>query len=245
LTVSALVIASFLVVLVVNSSSLVSPPLAAGGNGNGPGTPQGGILRVTLRTNQPKGDAFSPPNRDFYGVSGKPIDVVNPTDITDPTLIFTDANGMVLTRLSAGPYTVQLDEETLHISIPVTITDGDETRLNIVVTGTQYPVSYSETSATGSSPYAGENVVYLQLRSSHTVAGLNSTVVLKVASGATGEMVNGTVVGSQQSGQASWLQVVTPGALEANGASGMAVVVFDGTDTIDTQPIGTVVDLTS
>jgi len=227
LTVTALVLASFLVVLVVNSSSLVSPPLAAGGNGSGPGTPQGGILRVTLQTNQ-KGDWFATPGPFTYWVSQKPVVVADITNLASAAVVlFTNSTGSAETRLSAGSYLVRIDEWTLHLAYPVKVTNGEETRLSVTVTGTQYHVNYSEISATGSSPLAGQNVVFLQVRSSHPVANVNDTVVLKVMGGATpGAIANATVIESRQSGNISWLQLVTPDKFDAAGASSMAVVVY-------------------
>jgi len=238
-TVGALVACSLLIVITLNSSSLVSPPVPASGDGNGPAAPLEGLLRIMIRTNQQGGDSLAAPGTPLYPVVGKPIAVADADNLSAPAqLLFTDTMGAAEARLSAGSYLVEVDDQTLHMSIPVTIADGNETRLSIAVLGSQFPVNYSEISAEGTSAAAGQNTIFLQVRSPSPVAKLNETVVLKVTGRAFEEAVNATVVASQQYGGFSWLKVETPSAVNATRASGMAVEVYDGYYSISSRQIG-------
>jgi hypothetical protein len=239
LTVGALVACSSLIVLTLNSSTLVSPQVPASGNGNGPAAPLDGLLRVMLRTNQQGGNSLAAPGGPLYPVAGKAIALVDAENVTAPAqLLFTDATGSAEARLSPGQYLVEVDEQTLHMSIPVTIADGNETRLNIAVLGAQYPVNYTEISGTGSSAAAGENTIFLKVRSPSPIAKLNDTVVLKVTAGASEEAANATVVAAQQYDGFSWLRVETPSAVNATTASGMAVEVYDGYYSVTSRAFG-------
>lgn len=239
LTLGALVVCSSLIVLTLNSSTLVSPQVPAGGNGDGPAAPLDGVLRVMLRTNQQGGGPLAAPGTSLYPIPGKAIALVDADNLTAPAqLLFTDAGGAAEARLAPGQYLVEVEEQTLRMSIPVTIADGNETRLSVAVLGSQYPVNYTEISGTGSSAAAGENTVFLKVRSASPVAKLNDTVVLKVTGGAREEAANATVVAAQQYGGFSWLRVETPGAVNASTASGMAIEVYDGYYSVSSRAFG-------
>jgi hypothetical protein len=226
-----LIASSTLIVLILESSSVVNPVLPFLGTPP-KGTPgPTGTLAIRLISNQNQSEKFVNPNpRPPPAVRPFPIVaksmVVSPADNSSSSLsevIFTDSQGLATKLLSPGQYVVNLKEKTLDVNIPVAITAGNQTTVVVDVLGTAYPVSYSEDSGFGPSGIGVQSSMYAQLRTSASVAEVNERVILEFHGTApgSGHLVNATVMMSRPPSQGTqWLDLGAAGTLDpANSTS--------------------------
>jgi hypothetical protein len=236
LILAVLVACSLLVVLVLNSTEPAVPvPERTIRNGG----PNDALLVVLLVTNQNLLDPFSDPsNSSVFPIQDEPIAILNQTNpgLTVRTVV-TNFYGAANSTLPPGRYLVRFDEQTLHPSIPVQLTNGSATILGILVNGTLSPASFAEFSGSGSAGPAGPNPTFLLLHSSVRVANVSDPMIVKVRGPGTAlQITNATVVGEQVTPQGLWLQMRTPPAVNLT-ASSVDLTVYTYSYKVSVEPI--------
>jgi hypothetical protein len=240
-----LIVLSMLIVLILNSSSLVSPvlPIQGGTQSGAPGPD--GTLVVQLLSNQNERDRLSNPTDKLSAIGDKAMIVSQATNSSNPfsQVLVTDAGGAVSQSMSPGPYVVSLMDEALDINIPVQISPGNTTKLMVTIYGAAYPLIYSEES--GVRPAAGspQSNMYVELRSPTPVANVSEPVILKVygtAPGA-GYLVNATVVSRQQPTQGTqWLELGAAVMVDPVNATSIILTTWTYSSFIEVRPTGSV-----
>jgi hypothetical protein len=180
LAVLGLILVSIIMVLVLNSGSLVNPalPFQNSAPNNNPGPT--GTLVVQLRSNQNESERLSDPMSTTIPLGEKPMVVMSAGNSSTQYVqaMITDTKGNVLQELAPGDYVVRILDQTLVIRIPVTIGIGNETLVKVTILGKAYPLAYSEES--GIVPIAGkaQSNMFVEISASAPVANVSEPVLL-------------------------------------------------------------------
>jgi hypothetical protein len=232
---------STLIVLILNSASLANPALPfQSGSPNGNAGPTGDLV-LQLLSNQDERDRLSNPSTQLFAIGEKAMLVSQGTNSSSAfgQVMVTNTAGLARQELPPGRYVVNLRDESLNINIPVQVSAGNETTLKVVVLGAAYQLVYSEES--GVHPVAGtaQSNVYVQLKSSTSVANVSQTVILKVrgAGQGAGYLVNATVVSRQPpTGGFQWLELGAVGAVNPVNATSMVLTTWTYSSSITVRP---------
>jgi hypothetical protein len=235
---------SILLVLFLNSSSLANPTLPFQNSAPKQVPGPTGTLVVQVHTNQNQSDLLSSPTSQFFPWGEKGMTVTAADNSSAPQLLITDTQGGALQELAPGHYFVRLADQTLSIKIPVQIFVGNETKVKLTISGTAYPIVYSEES--GVIPAAGklQSNMFVELRSSAPVANVNDQVLLKVRGGApgVGYLANATVLAQQPPTQGNeWLELGASTTINPVNATSIVLTTWTYSSSITVQPIGTYV----
>lgn len=231
LAVLGLVAVSVLLVLIVNTASVVNPSLPVSGGNPSRSPTSGGILFVQVISNQNQTDKISDPLDRWYALGGLSVTVSqeNGSGAVQEYVMTTDRDGQALQYIPGGSYVVQIQDETVDAQIPVQVSVGNETKLEVSFNGAEYPLLYSED--TGLVPTAGgpQSSMYVEVGSAATVAIANEPVVLRVAEGGRGAeySVNATVVSQEPpSGGTQWLVLGTGVPVDPAGATSISLLTW-------------------
>lgn len=243
LAVIGLIVTSILMLGLFNSAP-VSPTRTLQSGRNSPKEALTGTLVVQLLTNQNESDRLSNPTNQLLALGGKAMTVTEADNSSNPlaTVLVTDATGRVSQELPPRHYVVDLVDETLSIEIPVQVSIGNETKVEVTIYGAAYPLVYSEES--GVIPAAGgaQASMFVELRSSSPIANVSEPVLLRVhgAAPGVGYLVNATVIGQQPPSQgAQWLELGTEGMVDpVNATSIVLTTTWTYSSSITVQPIG-------
>ena len=234
LAILGLILTSAVMVIIVSSSSLVNPlnPLSGGGPNNNPGPT--GTLVVQLQTNQDRNDTLGAPSSRLFPLGEKAFTVTQVTNSSAPSVValVTDTRGGVLTQLQPGPYIVKLQDETLHITVGVTISAGNVTKLRLFIYGSGFPLIYSEESGAVPTETGIQSTMYVEIRTptagATAVPTSGQNVLLKVRGGApgVGYLVNATVLAGQSTSTTQWLRLGTSGTVNPVNASSILLTTW-------------------
>jgi hypothetical protein len=231
-----LIVLSLLIVLVLNSSTLGNPvlPFQGGRPGN---TGPTGTLGVRLISNQNQSERFAnpsprpPPRGVLFPIVDKSVTVFQGANSsnTSSQVLVTDSGGFASQPLTPGAYVVNLRDETLDINVSVEITAGRLTTVTFDISGTAYPLVYSEES--GVRPTAGnaQSNVYAELLAFTPVANVSEPVILEVHGTAPGSgyLVNATVLSRQPPTQgAEWLELGADGPVDPVNATSVVLTTW-------------------
>jgi hypothetical protein len=237
-----LIALSILIVLILDSSSLASPTLPF--NGNTPNKNPGptGILVVQLASNQNQSNSFPNPLNMALPVEHKEMTVSEVTNSSSQysVVLRTDYRGYASQQLSPGPYVVNLQDESLNVNIPVKISVGNETDLVIKISGSAYPLVYSEESGVSPTAKGPQSNMYVELLAGTPVASVNERVILKVQGENSGTTypVNATVLSSQPPIQGTqWLELGTATAVDPVNATSIVLTTWTYSSFIMVGPI--------
>jgi hypothetical protein len=243
LAILGLIGTSVLLVLFLNSSSLANPTLPFQNSSPKQVPGPTGTLVVQVHTNQNQTDLLSNPTNKSFALGEKGLTVTAADNSSSPQLLITDTQGGALQELAPGHYVVRLADQTLSIKVPVQIFVGNETKVKITISGTAYPIVYSEESGL---PAAGKvySNMFVELRSSAPVANVNDPVLLKVRGGApgAGQLANATVLAQQPPTQGNvWLELGVSTTINPVNATSIVLTTSTYSNSITVQPIGTYV----
>lgn len=239
-----LVVFSMLIVLILNSATLVNPtiPIQGGTHDVTPGPT--GMLTVTLASNQDQSNKFTSNSAipRLYPIRDKTITVLQTGNSSGGfnQMLVTDAQGSVSEQLSPGTYSVNLKDEALDVNIPVRVTPGNETTLQVTVDGAQYPLIYSEES--GVLPMAGgvQSDMHAWLFATLPIAKVGDGVILEVhaASQRSGYLLNATVISLQPpvSG-AEWLELGVAGPVDPVNATFIVLTTWTYSGSVSVHPL--------
>ncbi len=243
LAILGLILVSIVMVLVLNSGSLVNPtlPFSNSSPNNNPGPT--GTLVVQLRSNQNESDRLSDPTNTVIPLGEKPM-VVMSADNTSAHYVqamITNTRGDVLQELAPGDYIVRIIDQTLVIRIPVSISLNNVTKVVVNISGKAYPLTYSEES--GIVPVGGkaQSNMFVELRSSTPVANVSEPVLLKVRGGApgVGYLANATVLARQLPAQGNeWLELGAETIINPVNATAIVMTTWSFTSSTSVAPIG-------
>jgi hypothetical protein len=226
-----LIVVSLLIFNEFDSASLLNPmsPIVGGPNNPGPTPDYNGTLVVQLSSNQNQNNkSLSVPLNQSTPLGNWPVIVTTPNStsgyssysLTQQFSLTTKADGQAVMQITAGSWDVEISDETLNMTIPIPIYAGNETLLQVDVTGTVYPLIYSEESGLLLTPISAQYATFAELRSSTSVANVSAPVILRVAEGTGGYDVNATVVSQEPPTQGTqWLQLGTASAVDPVNAT--------------------------
>lgn len=244
LSILGLILISILMVIVLNSSSLVNPtlPLQNGAPNGSPGPT--GVLVVHLFTNQNESDRLSNPANSSFALGEKAMTVRDVANSSNPVLLVTDTRGGVLQDMAPGRYVLRLQDQTLNIKIPVQISVGNQTKVVVHIYGAAYPLVYSEESGILPTVGSARSNMFVELRSSTSVANASEPVLIKVrgAESGNGYLVNATVIARQPPTQGTqWLLLGTVTPIDPVNATSIFLTTWTYSDFITTGPIPLVI----
>jgi hypothetical protein len=237
LAILGLILISVVIVLILNTGSLVNPTLPFQNNSpnNNPGPT--GTLVVQLRSNQNESERLSDPTNTVIPVGEKAMVVMSAGNGSSQYVqaMITNTKGDVLQELAPGNYVVRIIDQTLVIRIPVQISLNNVTKVVVNISGKAYPVSYSEES--GLVPVAGkaQSNVFVELRSPTQIANVSEAVLLKVRGGApgVGYLANATVLALQPPVQGNeWLQLGAETTINPVNATAIVLTTWSYTDKV-------------
>jgi hypothetical protein len=221
MAVLGLIIISVLMVLVLNSSSLVnpvSPP--TGPPPNSPGGPTGTLV-LYLVSNTNESNPISNPTDGQIPISGLAAIVSlvtnsSSTPLTQPQLMTTAKDGIATRPFPPGSYLIRFPIEALNVQVPVHVSAGNQTVVNIAVFGTAYQLLYSEESNVVPTNVGVRMSMYAEVGASSSVANDSEQVILKMheGTGVGGYLLNATVVSQQPPAAGKeWLEMGASSAL--------------------------------
>ncbi len=233
-----LVLTSGVLVLILDSSALVSPMLPIRGSGGNPNQGPTGILVVTLYTDLNVTNPFADPRPGASNPIGEQSLGVYRASNTSTLVVplFTSVNGIAVARLSPDDYVVKMARDSQNIAIPVRVNADNVTRLTVRVVATSYPVSYAEVSAASPTALSYHETLYVQIHAPSTAAKFNDTVLVKLRGGATGQIANATVTGVQQAGDNVWLVLDSAYSINPVSATEMTVTTYTYSYTTNYEP---------
>jgi hypothetical protein len=243
LAILGLIIVSIVMVLVLNSGSLVNPtlPFQNSSPNNNPGPT--GTLVVQLRTNQNESDRLSDPTAGVMPLGEKPMVVMSADNFSARYVqaMITNTKGDVLQELAPGNYVLRILDQTLVIRIPVQISLNNVTKVVVNISGKAYPLTYSEES--GIVPVAGkaQAKMFVELRSSTPIADVNQAVLLKVRGGAAGVgyLANATVLARPTPVQGNeWLELGAETTINRVNATTIVLTTWSFSSSSSVTPIG-------
>ena len=242
LAVLGLILISTFMVVLLNSTLLVETvPQRSNGNTNSSSGAEGGLL-VQLFTNENESNVLGSPTSQVVPLGNKTMVVtqdINSSKAISNVLV-TDFRGVVVTGEPPGPYLVKINDRTLNISIPIVITVGNVTNLEVTIYGAAFPLVYSEES--GALTAEGvQSSMYVEVQTFTPVANVSEPVILDVngAAPGTGHQVNATVVAGQPPAQGTqWLELGTAGTVDTVDASSIVLTTWSYTSNIVILPIG-------
>ena len=238
LAILGLILVSILMVLVLNSGSLVNPtlPFSNSSPNNNPGPT--GALVVQLRSNQNESDRLSNPTGTLIPLGEKPMVVMSAGNSSTKYVqaLITNTSGDVLQELAPGSYIVRIIDQTLVIKIPVQISIGNETKVVVDIRGKAYPLIYSEESG-NVIPIAGKAQanMFVELQSSAPVANVSEAVLLKVRGSApgVGYLANATVLEQQPPTQGNeWLELGASTTINPVNATAIVLTTWSYSDSV-------------
>ena len=247
LSVSGLVLISLLLVLVLNSASLVNPllPVSPKNPNSVPGAL--GKLTIELVSNQNESDRLSNPTDLQLPVPALPAKVTpadnNTGQFGKNYLLVTNTTGVATAVVPADSYFVIFQMESLNVRVPVQVFKDNETLLTVVVLGSAYQVTYSEESNVIPTQVGVQADMYVELESQSptTVANPREQVLLKMHEGATvgGYLVNATVVTQQPPSQGTqWLTLATLAQLNPVNVTQIYLTTWSYSQSISVRPVG-------
>jgi len=232
---------SILLVLFLNASSIANPTLPFHDKSPNPVPQPTGTLVVQVHTNQNETDGLSNPTNRSFPLGEKGLTVTTADNARGPQVMITDTQGGALQELAPGRYVVRLSDQTLSIKVPVQIFAGNETKVKLTITGTAYPVVYSEESGVVLAAGKVRSDMFVQLRSSASVASVDDLVLLRVRGGApgVGYTANATVLAQQPPTQGTeWLELGTSTTINPVNATSIFLTTWTYSSAVTIQPIG-------
>jgi hypothetical protein len=223
-------------VILIGSNS--SPPPTQGADGT---------LVIFVTSNQNTTDRFAPPTNASSGAEGVPVLATFAEAISPVQAEYywrTNAQGLTgcIQCLPPGPYVVSIQYDGLNMTIPTNVLAGNQTLVQVSLTGKGYRLTYSENWGVLVTPGSAQYTMFAKVRSSVPIANVSEPVfltMLEPASGV-GYSVNATVVseGAPTMGT-QWLQLATPSpvSLPADGATSISLTVWTSSTTITVGPI--------
>ena len=242
LSVLGLILISVFMVFVLDSSMLMNPTIPfQGGTSRGSPGPTGTLV-VQLHSNQNETDKLGNPTTGQLPVSQWPITVAQ-ANATHPATfaLITDNSGGSLQEVAAGNYVVSFKIESLSIKIPVKVSVGNETKVQVRVYGTAYSLLYSEESGIVPTAGSAQSNVFVRVNSTAPVANASEPIVLKIhqGSGWKGYLLNATVISRQASSSGTqWLELGTPSALDPVNATSIVLTTWTYASLVTVGPTG-------
>jgi hypothetical protein len=155
---------------------------------------------------------------------------------SNPIALVTDTKGGVEESLAAGRYVLRLSDESLSIKIPLQITTGNLTKVQVTILGTAYPVQYSEVQGLvlfGSKPQSN---MFVEVPPISPTVNPGEKVILKVHTGPAGFLSNATVLADQPPVQGlQWLQLGASTPINAAGTTSIFLTTWTYSDSISVQ----------
>jgi hypothetical protein len=231
----ALFVVASLSVAVIDSHSLSDPlqrDLVRPGSAPLPPT---GTLVITMVSNQNFGSAVSPPLPTAIPLPKWPIAVVtiNSSVISiEPISLTTDPEGVAVDTLLPGDYVVEAPYNTLNIQVPVVILSGNTTTVELDMTEHAYSLVYTEASDVGAQPS-----LYVELRSSTSVANVSEPVTIGLQNGGpAGDEVYATVVSERPPAQGTqWLDLGSTAEVDLAGVGAAILATWSYSSTVNVQ----------
>ncbi len=213
LSLLGLILVSVLMVSVLDAGALTDPTVPPGGAGPAGEGPTG-YLVVDMFSNTNENSKLSLPTANStYPIGEWPVTVSYATHSASSTVypMVTDSQGGAEQTLPAGSYVVSFTVEAVTVNVPVTVQVQNVTRAVINVTGTAFPIVYSEESP-GSLTKSGAESTMFVLVAGPPPVNKSESVVIKSQDAAEGpgEFADATVTSQGSSSQGSgWLQLST------------------------------------
>lgn len=174
---------------------------------------QYGELMVQLLSNGNGSNPYQSPLSLPYPVTNQTVVVQQNVNSSTPFSegLVTVYPGTATTDLNPGSYFVKVNYQTLKVSIPVLITDGNATDLTVTFNETAYPLVYSEESGLALSVAGVRESMYVELDTTSPAARVSQPVILNVDYSAdSGYRVNATVIAGKPPSQGTqWLELET------------------------------------
>lgn len=220
LAILGLIIISLLMVVVLDSSSLVNPVVPLTGTPNQSPLPAGTLV-LELFSNQNESDRLSNPTNQQFPIVGWSSILSQASNASSPYtqlyILTTNESGIVAQSLPAGPYILHLDVEALNAKIPIDVFAGNETLMSVRVFGAAYQLLYSEESNLVPTVAGAQSNIYVEINSSTSVADAGEQILLKAheGNGGAGYLVNATVVSERPpTGGKQWLELGTASSFD-------------------------------
>jgi hypothetical protein len=199
--------------------------------------PKPGILSVQMFSNQDFSTTVSAPLQAPIAVPDWPMTLttINSSVISVTPLSFSlNSGGVANVPLLPGLYILQAPYNTLNIEIPVHISSGNTTSVQLNVFEGAYSVLFSEAADVGAEPS-----VYVELRSSALAANVSEPVTLQVRNGGSGGgyQVDATVTSQWAPAQGTeWLELATVGTLDLAGAQSVVLATWAYSSSVSVGP---------
>jgi hypothetical protein len=220
-----LIVLTVLMFEVLDTSNLFNPtaPRNANPTHNSPPPPtQGpnGTLVIFVTSNQNTTNRFAPPTNTSSGAEGVPVlvtfaEAIIPVQAEQSWT--TNAQGLTgcIQCLPPGLYVVSIRYDGLNMTIPTTVLAGNQTLVQVSLTGKAYHLTYSEDWGVLVTHGSAQYTMFAKVSSSAPVANVSQPVFLTILGSASSGLgyhsVNATVVseGAPTMGT-QWLQLGTP-----------------------------------
>jgi hypothetical protein len=240
----ALIVVASLSVALIDSHSIADPLQRNYIRPADAPLPKPGILFVQMFSNQ-----------DFRSIAAEPLNTSIPlrqwpmtlTTINSsvisvtPLRLSTDSDGVAHVPLLPGLYVLRAPYNTLNIEIPVHISSGNTTSVQLNVSEGAYSLLFSEAADVGAEPS-----VFVELRSSTPVANVSQPVTLQVQSEGprSAYRVVATVVSEWPPAQGTeWLELAPVGTLDLASATSVILATWTYSSMVTVGPTGLGVSL--
>lgn len=226
-----------------DTATLVNPMSPISGSPSTPGiSPDfNGTLAVFLFSNQDqnKSDGSAIPTNQSVPLPNWTVTVTQPALSSygaAPPLQYiftTNAKGLAGGVVTEGAYVVNILDETLNVTIPVAIYVGNETLVQVTVSGAVHPLLYSEESGVLLTPTTAQYGMYVELHASTSVANASESAILNVQRGTAGYSVNATVLLQEPpTAGTQWLELATPSLVNSVSATSISLTTWSYASTV-------------
>jgi hypothetical protein len=245
-----LIVVSLLMLYFIDASSLLNPtgpkhaaPVPSAPAPSPPGqNPLNGSLVVLVTSNRNTTDSLAPPTNTSSDAKGVPVVATNEAANSPHAryLWTTNANGLTgcIECLPVGAYVVTIQYGGLEVTIPATVSVGEQTLVQVSFTGRLYDLTYCAESGVLVTPSSAQYTMFASVDSPVAVAKVSQPVTLNVLEGALGSSVNATVVsqGAPTLGT-QWLQLGTLSPVDLVDATSISMTAWTSSTTIAVGPV--------
>jgi len=234
----ALIVVASLSVALIDSHSIADPLQRDYIRPADTPLPKPGTLSVQMFSNQDFSSIASEPLKTSIPVPEWPmaLTTINSSVISvTPLPLSTDQVGVAHVSLLPGLYVLRVPYNTLNIVIPVHISSGNTTSVQLNVLEGAYSLLFSEAADVGAEPS-----LYVELRSSTPVANVSEPVTLQVQYGGSrgGYRVDATVTSQWPPAQGTeWLELAPVGILELASATSVVLATWTYSSSVTVGPI--------
>jgi hypothetical protein len=242
----ALIVVASLSVALIDSHSIADPLQRDFLRPADSPLPKPGTLMVQMLSDQDFSSITSEPLKTSIPVPRWPMTLttINSSVISvTPLPLSTDSDGVIRISLLPGLYVLRAPYNTLNIEIPVNISSGNTTSVQLNVFEGVYSLLFSETADVGAEPS-----VYVELRSSAPVANVSEAVTLQGQYGGSGGAfrVDATVTSRWPPVQGTeWLELAPLGTLDLASATSFVLATWTYSSSVTvglTPPNGALAD---